>query len=90
MGSIPMIIFKRWNEEYPGCWHDTQFKEEFLYDNPRCQIPGYKPRPKRLHFDMKHKNLKLNNFGGDLYLERRAKVNEAIARDYAALAAAKL
>ncbi len=61
-----------------------------MYDNPRCQIPGYKPRPKRLHFDMKHKNLKLNNFGGDLYLERRAKVNAAIARDYAALNAAKL
>lgn len=82
MGSVPSIIYMRWAQEYPGCWSDSSFKEEFLFDNPRCQIPGYKPRAKRLYFDMKHGNRKLNNFGGDLYLERRAKVNALIAADY--------
>lgn len=78
IGSIPMIVYMRWAQEYPGCWKDENFVAEFLADNPQCSLPGYKPRPKRLHFDMKHRNLKLNNFGGDLYLERRAKVNAAI------------
>ena len=87
MGSIPSVVYMRWEQEYPGCWRDNNFKQEFLFDNPRCQIPGYKPRPKRLYFDMKHGNRKLNNFGGDLYVERKARVNADIARLYAEKAA---
>lgn len=79
MASIPPIIYMRWQLEYPGCWGDKSFVEEFLFDNPQCQLPGYKPRAKRQFFNMKHGNMKLNNFGGDLYLERRAKVKAAIA-----------
>jgi len=78
VASIPPIIYLRWQHEYPGCWKDRGFVEEFLFDNPQCALPGYKPRPKRMVFDMKRSNAKLNNFGGDLYLERRAKVNAAI------------
>jgi len=84
MASIPPIIYMRWQQEYPGCWKDRGFLEEFLADNPQCQLPGYKPRAKRLWFDMKHGNKKLNNFGGDLYLERRAKVTRAIAESASA------
>ena len=87
MGSVPRIVYLRWAQEYPGCWKDDQFKEEFLFDNPRCQIPGYKPRPKRMFFNMKHGDLKLKNFGGDLYLERKARVNADIQRIYALEAA---
>jgi len=79
IGSIPPIVYMRWQQEYPGCWHDKGFREEFLFDNPQCQLPGYKPRAKRLFFDMKHGNKKLNNFGGDLYHEKKAKVARAIA-----------
>ena len=78
MASIPPIIYMRWQQEYPGCWSDKSFLEEFLADNPQCQLPGYKPRAKRLWFEMKNGNKKLNNFGGDLYLERKAKVKAAI------------
>ena len=79
MASIPPIVYMRWQLEYPGCWKDKQFLEEFLFDNPQCQLPGYRPRAKRLHFQMKHENLKLNNFGGDLYHEKKAKVAREIA-----------
>jgi len=78
MASIPPIVYMRWQQEYPGCWGDKGFLEEFLYDNPQCQLPGYRPRAKRMWFDMKHSNKKLNNFGGDLYIERKARVNQAI------------
>lgn len=78
MLSVPPIIHIRWQQEYPGCWHDPQFCAEFGFDNPQCCLPGFKPMAKRMFFDMKHNNMKINNFGGDLYVERRAKVNRAI------------
>lgn len=77
--SVPPIVALRWQQEYPGCWHDEQFCAEFAFDNPRCVLPGFKPRAKRLFFDMKHRNMKLRNFGGDLYHEKRAKVERDIA-----------
>ena len=76
--SVPPIVYMRWQLEYPGCWQDEQFCAEFGFDNPDCCLPGFKPRAKRLFIQMKHGNVKLNNFGGDLYHERRAKVNQAI------------
>jgi len=78
MASIPPIIYMRWQQEYPGCWNDKGFMEEFLFDNPQCRLPGYKPRAKRLFFDMKHHNPKMNNPGGDLYHERKHKVMQAV------------
>ncbi len=78
VASIPPIIYMRWQQEYPGCWKDKGFIEEFLFDNPQCRLPGYKPRAKRTFFDMKHGNLKLSNPGGDFYHERKAKVTQAI------------
>lgn len=79
VASIPPLIYMRWQQEYPGCWKDKGFVEEFLWDNPQCRLPGYKPRAKRLFFDMKHGNRKLNNVGGDFYHDKKAKVNAAIA-----------
>ncbi len=81
--SVPPIIYMRWAQEYPGCWKDEQFCAEFAFDNPQCCFNGYKPRAKRLHFQMKHGNMKLNNFGGDLYVERKSKVKAAIAAQLA-------
>lgn len=78
VASIPPIVYMRWQQEYPGCWKDKGFVEEFLFDNPQCRLPGYNPRPKRMFFDMKHNNPKMNNPGGDLYVERKARVNAAI------------
>jgi len=77
--SIPPIIWLRWNLEYPGCWQDQAFVDEFLFDNPQCRLPGYTPRPKRLFFHMKHRNMKIGRPGADLYHERKAKVAQAIA-----------
>src|SRR5579864_6552576 len=48
VASIPARIYHRWNQLYPGCWRDKEFTDEFLYDNPQCCAPGYKPRPKQL------------------------------------------
>jgi|SRR6478752_877450 len=78
IASIPPILYLRWQMEYPGCWKDKGFMEEFLFDNPQCCLPGYKPRAKRMYFNMKHGNLKIGNPGGDLYHERKAKVMQAI------------
>lgn len=76
--SVPPVIYHRWQLEYPGCWQDEQFVAEFAFDNPQCCLPGYKPRAKRRFFDMKHSNLKLKNVGGDLYWERKHKVQQAV------------
>jgi hypothetical protein len=76
--SIPPIVYMRWQQEYPGCWQDKGFCAEFAFDNPQCVPDGYKPRAKRLFHQMKHGNMKIGNPGGDLYHERRAKVNAAI------------
>ncbi len=76
--SIPPIVYMRWQLEYPGCWQDKGFVAEFAFDNPQCVPDGYKPRAKRMFFQMKHGNLKAGNPGGDLYHERRANVNAAI------------
>lgn len=79
VASIPPIVYLRWQQEYPGCWRDKGFIEEFLFDNPQCALPGYRPRAKRLFFDMKHGNRKMSNPGGDLYHERKFKVMSAIS-----------
>lgn len=79
VASIPPIVYMRWQLEYPGCWKDKGFIEEFLFDNPQCALPGYRPRAKRLHFDMKYGNRKLGNPGGDLYHEKKIKVAREIA-----------
>lgn len=78
VASIPPVVYMRWQLEYPGCWQDKGFIEEFLWDNPQCRLPGYRPRAKRQFYDMKHNNKKLNNFGGDIYHEKKLKVERAI------------
>ena len=44
MGSIPARVYHRWNQEYPGCWRDSEFKEAFFTDNPQYRSRGWKPR----------------------------------------------
>ena len=82
IASIPPILYLRWQLEYPGCWKDKGFMEEFLFDNPQCCLPGYKPRPKRMFFNMRHNNLKIANPGGDLYHERKARVMQAVSNQF--------
>jgi len=43
IGSIPPRMYMRWAQMLPGCWQDKQFVEEFLFDNPQCRAPGYRP-----------------------------------------------
>lgn len=81
--SIPPIVYMRWQQAYPGCWKDEQFCAEFAFDNPQCCLPGYNPRPRRLFFQMKYGNMKLNNYGGDFYHENRARINAEISNSRA-------
>ena len=45
-GAIPGRIYFRWQNMLPGCWQDEEFVSEFLYDNPQCCAPGYRPKPR--------------------------------------------
>jgi len=82
MGSLPPIIYHRWNHAYPGCWTDQQFKDEFFSDNPDLCYPGYKPKAKPIYFNMSQ-SAKINH-GGNLYWEKKnkvwAEINEAVKR----------
>ena len=75
IASIPPIIYMRWEQEYPGCWRDKQFVQEFLADNPQCQLPGYKAPAKPIRFSLRTPKM---NPGGDLYHERKAKVRSSL------------
>lgn len=66
IGSIPPIIYMRWNLMIPGCWQDKEFVEEFLFDNPRCRYPGYRPNSKPVYFTMSPM--------AKLYREKRSKL----------------
>ena len=79
VASIPPIVYLRWEQEFPGFWKDRSSVEDFLFDNPRCCLPGFKPRSKRVFFDMKHSNMKLCRPGGDFYQANKIRVNASIA-----------
>lgn len=74
--SIPPIIYHRWHQAYPGCWKDKGFVDEFLYDNPQCLLPGYKPKAKPVRFSMRVPKI---NPGGDFYVENKARIQAEIA-----------
>lgn len=76
--SIPAIIYHRWNQLYPGCWRDKQFVDEFLSDNPQCQLPGYKPKAKPIRFSMRVPKI---NYGGDIYHQNKQRVAEQARRE---------
>jgi len=33
--KIPLNLYIRWQQEYPGCWNDKGFVNAFLKDNPQ-------------------------------------------------------
>ena len=80
--SIPPIIYMRWQQEYPGCWKDKEFVAEFLYDNPQCKLPGYKPKAKAMIFHMGH--AAKPSHGANIYHEKKLRVQAAIAAQEAA------
>jgi hypothetical protein len=43
MLSIDMRTYIRWQQEFPGCWQDQGFIDEFLRCNPQYCAPGYRP-----------------------------------------------
>lgn len=47
MCSIDLRTWVRWNQEFPGCWSDETFIDEFLWHNPAYRAPGYYPNPPR-------------------------------------------
>lgn len=69
--SIPPILYMRWHQQYPGCWKDRQFVDEFLSDNPQCQLPGYKPKPKVVRFNMRVQKLAS---GSDIYHQNKHRI----------------
>lgn len=79
--SVPPVIYMRWQQEYPGCWKDKSFVDEFLFDNPECQLPGYKPKAKAIHFNMSQ-SAQINH-GANVYREKKAKVMASITQQEA-------
>ena len=39
IGKIPLALYIRWQQEFPGCWQDKGFTEAFLKDNPQFAAP---------------------------------------------------
>lgn len=39
IGKIPLSLYIRWQQEFPGCWQDKEFTEAFLKDNPQFAAP---------------------------------------------------
>jgi hypothetical protein len=35
--TIPARTFFRWAQQYPGCWQDKGFVDEFHRDNAECR-----------------------------------------------------
>jgi len=35
IAKIPLALYIRWQQEFPGCWQDKEFVESFLKDNPQ-------------------------------------------------------
>jgi len=35
MAKIPLALYIRWQQEFPGCWQDEGFTKAFLRDNPQ-------------------------------------------------------
>lgn len=49
VGIVDARTFFRFQQEFPGCWNDKGFRDEFLRDNPHLCAPGYKPyKPKHI------------------------------------------
>lgn len=75
VASIPPIAYYRWNLEFPGCWKIKEFVDEFLQDNRECLLPGYKPKPKPVFFDMGRTKMRSALTGADIYWALKDKVN---------------
>ena len=48
VGSVDARTFFRFQQEFPGCWNDRAFVNEFMADNPRLRSPGWKPKASTL------------------------------------------
>lgn len=35
VAKIPLNLYIRWQQAYPGCWNDEGFTKAFLKDNPQ-------------------------------------------------------
>lgn len=35
IAKIPLALYVRWQQQYPGCWQDKGFVDAFLADNPQ-------------------------------------------------------
>jgi hypothetical protein len=35
LAKIPLNLYIRWQQQYPGCWMDEEFTRAFLKDNPQ-------------------------------------------------------
>ncbi len=44
LGEIPARVFYRWSQEFPGCWQNKEFVDEFFRDNSRLKSPGWTPK----------------------------------------------
>lgn len=73
IASIPPLAYMRWNLQYPGIWKQKDFVDEFLYDNRECLLPGYKPKPKTVYFDMGGKPTL--TVGASLYWQNKERIN---------------
>lgn len=55
VGAIDLRTFLRWHQQYPGCWNDKAFRDEFLRDNPQCKAKGYKVKNRPSYVSLRAK-----------------------------------
>lgn len=50
LGEVDARTWFRWNNQFPGCWQNKEFCNEFFKDNPQYRSPGWTPKtnPHRL------------------------------------------
>lgn len=48
LGEVPARLWFRWRQQYPGCWEDDAFVQEFFADNERLKAHGWKPKASSL------------------------------------------
>ena len=48
--SIDLTTYHYWNQQYPGCWQDKNFRREVMRDNPATRV-RYEPRTASVRID---------------------------------------
>ena len=58
VAEIPLALYVRLEQQFPGCMRDKEFVDALLADNPQFRAQGYRPKQHSLRhaFDMGRAN----------------------------------